>query len=44
MAIDYTSASIALSHHGPQTPPRQFFCEAVGRREFVCGGTASLLA
>ncbi|UWU88983.1 MBL fold metallo-hydrolase [Bradyrhizobium sp. CB1015] len=44
MAIDYTSASIALSHHGPQTPQRQFFCAAVGRREFVCGGGASLLS
>ena len=44
MAIDYTSASIALSQAGPQVPRRQFFCDEVGRREFVCGGGASVLS
>jgi 7,8-dihydropterin-6-yl-methyl-4-(beta-D-ribofuranosyl)aminobenzene 5'-phosphate synthase len=44
MAIDYTSASIALSQTGPQAPRRQFFCDEVGRRAFVCGGGASVLS
>src|SRR5437899_3705811 len=44
MAIDYTSASIALSQAGPQVPRRRFSCEEVGRREFVCGGGASVLS
>ncbi|WP_035978186.1 MBL fold metallo-hydrolase [Bradyrhizobium sp. th.b2] len=44
MAIDYASASIALSQTGPQAPRRQFFCDEVGRREFLCGGGASLLS
>src|SRR6266481_4009881 len=44
MAIGYTSASIALSQAGPQVPRRQFFCDEVGRREFVCGGGASVLS
>ena len=45
MAIDYTSASIALSQTGAaQAPRRQFFCDEVGRREFVCGGGASLFS
>jgi hypothetical protein len=39
MAIDYTSASIAR----PQVP-RQFFCDEVGRREFLCGGGAGVLS
>ena len=43
MAIDYASASIALSQTGSQAPRRQFFCDEVGRREFVCGGGASVL-
>ena len=44
MAIDYSSASIALSQAGPQVPRRQFFCDEVGRREFICGGGASVLS
>jgi 7,8-dihydropterin-6-yl-methyl-4-(beta-D-ribofuranosyl)aminobenzene 5'-phosphate synthase len=44
MAIDYTSASIALLEAGPQAPRRQFFCDEIGRREFVCGGGASVLS
>src|SRR5437588_9383421 len=44
MAINYTSASIALSQTGPQVPRRQFFCDEVGRREFVCGGGAGVLS
>ncbi|MDH2350525.1 MBL fold metallo-hydrolase [Bradyrhizobium sp. SSUT112] len=44
MAIDYASASIALSQTGPQAPRRQFFCDEVGRREFLCGGGAGLLS
>ncbi len=44
MAIDYTSASIAPSQAGPQVPRRQFFCDEVGRREFVCGGGAGVLS
>jgi 7,8-dihydropterin-6-yl-methyl-4-(beta-D-ribofuranosyl)aminobenzene 5'-phosphate synthase len=43
MAIDYSPASVALSQTGPQAPRRQFFCYEVGRREFVCGGGASVL-
>jgi 7,8-dihydropterin-6-yl-methyl-4-(beta-D-ribofuranosyl)aminobenzene 5'-phosphate synthase len=44
MAIDYASASITLSQTGPQAPRRQFFCDEVGRREFLCGGGAGLLS
>jgi hypothetical protein len=44
MAIDYTSTSIARSQAGPQVPRRHFFCDEVGRREFVCGGGASVLS
>src|SRR5437879_12236135 len=44
MAIDYISASTALSQAGPQVPRRRFSCEEVGRREFVCGGGASVLS
>src|SRR5260370_39421119 len=44
MAIGSTSASIALSQSGPQVPRWQFFCDEVGRREFVCGGGASVLS
>src|SRR5438876_10128587 len=44
MAIDYTSTSIAPSQAGPQVPRRQFFCDEVGRREFVCGGGAGVLS
>jgi 7,8-dihydropterin-6-yl-methyl-4-(beta-D-ribofuranosyl)aminobenzene 5'-phosphate synthase len=43
MAIDYASASIALSQTGSQAPRRQFFCDEVGRRGFVCGSGASVL-
>src|SRR3979411_162795 len=44
MAIDYTSASAAPSQAGPQVPRRRFFCDEVGRREFVCGGGAVFLS
>src|SRR5258708_14968297 len=44
MAIDLTSASIALLQAGPRVPRRQFFCDEVGRREFLCGGGASILS
>lgn len=44
MAIDYASASIALSQTGPLAPRRQFFCDEIGRREFVCGGGATVLS
>src|SRR5258705_4765259 len=44
MAIDYTSAPIARSQARSQVPRRQFFCDEVGRREFVCGGGASVLS
>ena len=44
MAIDYTSDSITSSQAGPQVPRRQLFCDEVGRREFVCGGGASVLS
>src|SRR3981189_3872365 len=44
MAIDYTSASAAPSQAGPQVPRRRFFCDEVGRREFVCGGGAGVLS
>src|SRR6266498_5163343 len=44
MAIDFTSASIARSQAGPQVPRREFFCDEVGRREFVCGGGAGVLS
>jgi 7,8-dihydropterin-6-yl-methyl-4-(beta-D-ribofuranosyl)aminobenzene 5'-phosphate synthase len=42
MAVDDTSASIAPSETGPRAHRRQFFCEEVGRREFVCGGASIL--
>ena len=44
MAIDYTSAPIARSQARSQAPRRQFFCDEVGRREFVCGGGASVIS
>src|SRR5260370_2432398 len=44
MAIGSTSASIALSQARPQVPWRQFFCDEVGRREFICSGGASVLS
>lgn len=44
MAVDYTSTSIVLSEAGPQGPRRQFFCDEIGRREFVCSGGASVLS
>src|SRR5262245_10848542 len=45
MAILCTSASIASSQAGPhQVSRQQFFCDEVGRREFVCGGGASVLS
>ena len=44
VASDHTPASIAISRTGPQVPQRQFFCDEVGRREFVCGGGAGVLS
>src|SRR3979411_508252 len=44
MAIDYTSGSAAPSQSGSQVPRLRFFCDEVGRREFVCGGGASVLS
>lgn len=44
MDIDYISDSIALTPARPQVPRRQFFCDEVGRREFICGGGASALS
>src|SRR5260221_11100220 len=44
MAIDDTSGSIAVSQAGSQVPWRQFFCDEEGRREFVCGGGASVIS
>src|SRR3979409_2788202 len=44
MAIDHTSAAAATSQTGPQVPRRRFFCDEVGRREFVCGGGAGVLS
>src|ERR1700742_122603 len=44
MAIDHTSASIARSQASPQVARRQFFCDEVGRREFICGGGAGVLS
>jgi 7,8-dihydropterin-6-yl-methyl-4-(beta-D-ribofuranosyl)aminobenzene 5'-phosphate synthase len=44
MGIDYISDSIALTPARPQVPRRQFFCDEVGRREFICGGGASVLS
>jgi 7,8-dihydropterin-6-yl-methyl-4-(beta-D-ribofuranosyl)aminobenzene 5'-phosphate synthase len=41
MSLQHTSASIAPSQASP--PRRQFFCDEIGRREFVCGGGASVL-
>jgi 7,8-dihydropterin-6-yl-methyl-4-(beta-D-ribofuranosyl)aminobenzene 5'-phosphate synthase len=42
MATEHTSASIAPSQ--TSTPRREFFCDEVGRREFVCGGGAGVLS
>jgi 7,8-dihydropterin-6-yl-methyl-4-(beta-D-ribofuranosyl)aminobenzene 5'-phosphate synthase len=44
VASDHTPASIAISRAGAQVPQRQFFCDEVGRREFVCGGGAGVLS
>ncbi len=44
MGSDYISDSIALTPARPQVPRRQFFCDEVGRREFICGGGASVLS
>lgn len=44
MGIDYISDSIALTPARSQVPRRQFFCDEVGRREFICGGGASVLS
>ena len=44
MAIDDISDSITMSQAGSQVPRRQFFCDEVGRREFVCGGGASVIS
>ena len=44
MGSDYISDSIALTPARPQVPWRQFFCDEVGRREFICGGGASVLS
>jgi 7,8-dihydropterin-6-yl-methyl-4-(beta-D-ribofuranosyl)aminobenzene 5'-phosphate synthase len=44
MAIDDISDSITRSQAGSQVPRRQFFCDEVGRREFVCGGGASVIS
>src|SRR3981081_3107269 len=44
MAVYYTSRSAAPSQAGPQVPRLQLFCNEVGRREFVCGGGASVLS
>jgi 7,8-dihydropterin-6-yl-methyl-4-(beta-D-ribofuranosyl)aminobenzene 5'-phosphate synthase len=44
MGSDYISDSIALTPARPQETRRQFFCDEVGRREFICGGGASVLS
>jgi 7,8-dihydropterin-6-yl-methyl-4-(beta-D-ribofuranosyl)aminobenzene 5'-phosphate synthase len=44
MALDFTSASIARLQARPQVPQPQFFCDEVGRREFICGGGAGVLS
>ncbi len=44
MTIDYTSPSIARSQAGLQLARPQFFCDEVGRREFICGGAAGVLS
>src|SRR5258706_6719499 len=44
MAIDDISDSITMAQAGSQLPRRQFFCDEVGRREFICGGGASVLS
>src|SRR3984885_13219894 len=44
MAIDDISDSTTKSRAGSQVPRRQFFCDEVGRREFVCGGGASVIS
>jgi 7,8-dihydropterin-6-yl-methyl-4-(beta-D-ribofuranosyl)aminobenzene 5'-phosphate synthase len=44
MGIDYISDSIALTRARSQVPRRQFFCDEVGRREFICGGGAGVLS
>jgi 7,8-dihydropterin-6-yl-methyl-4-(beta-D-ribofuranosyl)aminobenzene 5'-phosphate synthase len=33
-----------MSPDGSQLTRRQFFCDEVGRREFVCGGGASVIS
>src|SRR3989442_9273359 len=44
MGSDYFSDSIAPTPARPQVPRRQFFCDEVGRREFICGGGAGVLS
>src|ERR1700693_4042702 len=44
MAIDDISDSITMAQGGSQVPRRQFFCDEVGRREFVCGGGAGVIS
>ena len=44
MGSDHISDSIALTPARPQVPWRQFFCDEVGRREFICSGGASVLS
>ena len=44
MGFNYTSDSIAPTPARPQVPRRQFFCDEVGRREFICGGGAGVLS
>jgi 7,8-dihydropterin-6-yl-methyl-4-(beta-D-ribofuranosyl)aminobenzene 5'-phosphate synthase len=44
MGIDYISDSIALTPARSQVPRQQFFCDEVGRREFICGGGSGVLS
>jgi 7,8-dihydropterin-6-yl-methyl-4-(beta-D-ribofuranosyl)aminobenzene 5'-phosphate synthase len=44
MAVDFTPSSIALLQAGRRVPRRPLFCDEIGRREFVCGGGASILS
>jgi 7,8-dihydropterin-6-yl-methyl-4-(beta-D-ribofuranosyl)aminobenzene 5'-phosphate synthase len=44
MGSDYISDSIAPTPARPQVTRRQFFCDEVRRREFICGGGASVLS
>lgn len=44
MAVDFTPSSIALLQAGRRVPGRPLFCDEIGRREFVCGGGASILS